>query len=323
MNLIDRFDKCRLWGGTRNPLLQKLRIYGIVNHVVAFAANVVLPIYFEWTKDKPCHALPKNSGRKKKVIISLTSFPKRIGTLHLTIESMLRQSVKPDKIILYLTKSQVPDIETLPKKLLDCRKRGLEIVLCDDEIRSHTKYFYAMQQYPDDVIITVDDDLFYRSDLVASHLQNAERFPDCAIANWAKRIVPGTDKYNHWPDVLGSKPKRSKNMLVFGVSSVLYPPHALHEDAFNVTNIRNLCLTADDVWLTAMLLKKGTEIVYSGYTYNHLPVHISNNETLYSGNCCGRNQTCIDNINKYYEERGEERPFYDIPLKNEKTDKKE
>lgn len=127
-----------------------------------------------------------------------------MATLHLVIESILRQSVKLDKVVLYLTKSQVPDVEKLSRKLLDCRKRGLEIKLCDDEIRSHTKYFYAMQEFPDDIVITVDDDLFYRSDLVATHLMNAEKYPGCVIANWVKRIIPGKTKYTEWPDGSGA-----------------------------------------------------------------------------------------------------------------------
>lgn len=316
MNLIDYFDNCRFWGCGRNPLLQKVRFYGVVNTLVALLANMVLPVYFGLTKNRACNALQQKSSRKRRVIVSLTSFPKRLATLHLVIESILRQSVKPDKVVLYLTKSQVPSVEKLPRKLLNCCDRGLEIVLCDDEIRSHTKYFYAMQQFPDDIIITVDDDLFYRSDLVATHLKNAEEHPNCVIANWTKRIIPETLKYNEWPDVTGNVPQKSKNMLILGVSSVLYPPHSLHSDAFNVENIRKLTLTADDVWITAMLLKQGTDILYSGYRFNHLPVYIRNNETLISGNYV-RNQICVDEINKYYEERGEKRPFIDIPKINE------
>lgn len=315
MNLIDFFDNCRFWGGKRNGLLQRIKFYGIINRLVDILANIILPIYFSLSKNNIAYAIPKSKVNSKfRVIISLTSFPKRLPTLHLVIESLLRQTVMPDKIILYLTQSQVPDMTVLPKKLTDLQKRGLEIILCPDEIRSHTKYFYAMQQYPDDVIITVDDDLFYRSDLVEVHLKNMEKYPNCVIANWVKEIIPGKGKYTEWPDKTG-KLEKSKNYLILGVSSVLYPPHALHPDAFHVENIRNLSLTADDIWLTAMLLKQGTNIVFSGYTYNHLPVYIRNNETLISGNYV-RNQICIDKINKYYQQKSEERPFVDIPIRN-------
>lgn len=311
MSLIDLFDNCRFWNKNRNPILNKIHFYGLINWLTTITANTILPIYFKLT-----HASLKvnQDTNRQKIIVSITSFPKRLHTLHLVIESLLRQTIMPDKIILYLTRSQVHDINTLPKTLKNLQKRGLEIVLCPDEIRSHTKYFYAMQQYPDDVVITVDDDLFYRSDLIETHLRNMERYPDCVIANWVKEIIPGKEKYTEWPDKTG-RPDKSKNYLILGVASVLYPPHSLHSDAFNVENIRNLSLTADDIWITAMLLKKGTEILFTGYKYNHLPVLIRNNETLISGNYV-RNQICIDEINKYYQQRGEERPFIDIPIRN-------
>lgn len=313
MNPIDFFDNLRFWSGKRNKILDKLKVYGIVNKIAEISANLFLPIYFNATKGNKNYRI--NSELKDpKVVVSLTSFPKRLPTLHLVIESLLRQSVKPDKIILYLTQSQVPDINKLPKKLLAQRDRGLEIKLCPDEIRSHTKYYYAFKEFPEASVITVDDDLFYKSDLLETHLKNSEKHPGHVVSNWIKEIIPGKYKYTEWPDGK-DKPILSKNLLILGVASVLYPPHSVHEDIFNVDAIKNLTLTADDVWLTAMILKKGTPIYYSAYKYNHLPVRIKNNETLISVNY-ERNQKCIDNINNYYKNKGELRPFIEIPIKN-------
>lgn len=314
MTLVDFFDKLRFWGSHRNRLLQSLRVYGVWNKITEFTANLILPVYFSLTKNNPLHRLPVETESDPKVVVSLTSFPKRIPTLHLVIETLLRQSVKPDKIILYLTQSQIPNVEALPKQLLEQRSRGLEIVLCPDEIRSHTKYYYAFRDYPNAKVITVDDDLFYRSDLIATHLENSKKHPGCVIANWVKEIIPGTPKYNEWPD-LADTPKLSKNLLILGVSSVLYPPKSVHPDIFNVDNIKALTLTADDIWITAMILKKGTSVYYTAYKYNHLPVWIKNNETLISGNYI-RNQQCIDNINNYYQFNQKCRPFIDLPGKN-------
>jgi len=283
------------------------------NKMIEIIANITLPLYFKVTrKNKKYSIIPKE---KPNIVISLTSFPKRLCTLNLVIETLFRQSIKPDRIILYLTASQIPDIKMLPKKLLDQCKRGLEIVLCPDNIRSHTKYYYAFRSFPDATVITVDDDLYYRSDLIETHIKNAKEHPNCVIANWAKEIIPGKTKYNDWPDLDIHTPKKSKNMLILGVSSVLYPPKSVHEDIFNIENIQKLTLTADDVWLSAMILKKGTPVYFSAYDYRHLAVHISNNETLISGNYI-RNQQCIDAINHYYECNGEDRPFIDIPKRN-------
>ncbi len=314
MNIVDFFDKIRFWGTNRNKILQKLRFYGFINKLIEVSANIVIPIYFSLTRNNTKYRITIQKANNHSIIVSITSFPKQLPTLHLVIETILRQSVKPDKIILYLTSAQIKNIEYLPKRLLSLRKRGLEIILCPDEIRSHTKYYYAFKTYPEDIIITVDDDLYYRSDLIESLLKNAASNPECIIANWVKEIIPGKNNYNEWPDPLPIQ-KKSKNFLILGVGGVLYPPNSVHHDIFNIENIKNLSLTADDIWLTAMLLKKGTPVLYSTYKYNFLPVRIKNNETLISGNYI-RNQKCIDAINNYYQNKMEERPFIDIPYKN-------
>lgn len=314
MSLIDTFDRLRFWGEGRHKWLATLHFYGVANATVSTVANAVLPLYFKFTKHRRKYSLAKSCGDCKttpKVVVSLTSFPKRFQTLHLVVEGLLRQSVRPDHIVLYLTAAQVPEVEKLPRKLLALRKRGLEIRLCPDEIRSHTKYFYAMQEFPDDIVITVDDDLFYRSDLVESLLQCHKEHPGHIIANWVKRINSDTDRYAWWPDVT-DRPQSSNRFLLLGVSGVLYPPKSLHPDVFDADNIKALSLTADDVWLSAMALRQGTPIYYTHYRYNHLPVHIRNNETLISGNYV-RNQQCVDAINAHYSSLGEPRPFIDLP----------
>ena len=40
------------------------------------------------------------------VVVSLTSFPKRIDTVDIVIKSMFKQTVIPDKILLYLSKEE-------------------------------------------------------------------------------------------------------------------------------------------------------------------------------------------------------------------------
>lgn len=299
-------DKLRCWGSDRNRTLERLKVYGFWNHLVTLVANIILPLYFKLTANDKANSLKLADDRQKGVIVSLTSFGPRLKKLWLVIESLMRQKVKPDKIILYLTASQVQDISKLPQSLLKLQKRGLEIILCPDNIRSHTKYYYAMTQNPESIVITVDDDLFYRSDLIEELMRSHDEYPDAICANWVKEILPGENKYAKWPD--GHKREVKKNFLLLGVSGVLYPPHALHEDAYNVDNIIKLCLTADDVWLSCMAIKKGTPILFTNYRYNHLPVMIPNNETLISVNM-ERNQVQVNNLNRYYLEKTGGEPF--------------
>lgn len=118
----------------------------------------------------------KKRKEKKRIIISLTSYPKRIGDVWITIETLLRQTVKPDMIILWLADTQFNGIESLPKKLIDLQKSGLTIRFCKD-LKSHKKYFYTMQEYPEDLIILVDDDMFYPYDMIEKLLKLHYEYP--------------------------------------------------------------------------------------------------------------------------------------------------
>lgn len=100
MNIVDFFDKIRFWGTNRNKILQKLRFYGFINKLIEVSANIVIPIYFSLTRNNTKYRITTQKANNHSIIVSITSFPKRLPTLHLVIETILRQSVKPDKIIL-------------------------------------------------------------------------------------------------------------------------------------------------------------------------------------------------------------------------------
>ena len=206
--------------------------------------------------------------------------------------------------MLCLTRSQIQDISLLPKELIALQERGLEIVFCDEEIRSHTKYWNAFRDNPDDVVITVDDDIIYRSDLIEVLFEYHKRFPNSIIVNWAKvisRKKDGLSSYNGWRETNeGDVGIERQNYSLFGVAGVLYPPHSMFDDCLNTELIKSLCPTADDVWLSAQAILKRTKFVFTGYKQNHLPVSIKNNETLLSINST-RNQVQIQRINDYYE----------------------
>ena len=313
MNLIDFFDKCRFWGTNRNKFLSKIYFYPIVNNIVSIVANCVLPLYFEITKNNPKYSIFNSDKNKTKdrIIVSLTSFPVRIPKLWLVVETILRNKVKPDKIVLYL---QLQKTEDIPYKLYRMKDRGVEFVLCDTSLRSHNKYYHAFKSFPNDCIITIDDDMFYKSDFVETLINNHKKFPNLIITNWAKKISKNTPLYRGWGEPNGSEV--SVALLPIGVAGVLYPPNSLYQDVLDENLIKSLSMTADDVWLTAMALLKGTEKYFSEYEYNHLPVLIKNNITLAEANVGQNvNQNCVDNINNYYQEKLGIRPFIDLVKK--------
>ena len=83
------------------------------------------------------------------LIVSLTSYPKRMNYIHNTIKSLIEQSEIPDRIILWLAEEEFPGREKdFPSELLECMGQGLEVRWCEN-LRSHKKYFYTMMQFPE------------------------------------------------------------------------------------------------------------------------------------------------------------------------------
>lgn len=207
-----------------------------------------------------------NRKRRQKIIVSLTTYPKRIGTIWLTIETLLRQSMKPDEVILWLADTQFPNgLADLPEKLLRLRERGLTIRFCED-LRSHKKYYHALVEYPYDLVVLADDDMFYPRDTIRKLMEMHRKWPEDICCMTAQVIEPDLHTLpSRWrnPRLDEHTLQHSARIQAFTGSGTLIPPQALHSDAFDRDRIRALCLHADDLWVTFMALRKGTKITTS------------------------------------------------------------
>lgn len=105
----------------------------------------------------------------KPIVVSLTSYGKKIHEVYLVVESIFQQTVKANKIVLWLSEKDF-SIETLPIVLKRQMERGLEIRLCKD-VRSYTKVIYAFKEYAGCHIISVDDDMVYPFDMIEQFVE--------------------------------------------------------------------------------------------------------------------------------------------------------
>lgn len=304
--MINYFTKLYSAIKYKNSFLKKIKFYSLESFIIRNIGNFIIPIYFKFTCKKKNYRLNPNNGEtdRAKIIVSLTSFPLRMKRLHFVIESILRQSVKPDMIILWLCKEEVKSAEEIPKSLKKMQLRGLSIRFVEKRLRSHLKYYYAMKEYPNDIIITIDDDIMYPDNLIESLLACHHEHPKSICANYTI-IISKDGNGNLLPFILFEENKiknsESLNYLLMGVSGVLYPSGVLHKDLFDVNLITKLCPLADDLWLQTMALLQKTNVCQTSLLYRPLPVIIRNNTTLTSINIgTNRNDEQIQNIRKYY-----------------------
>lgn len=201
--------------------------------------------------------------RSPKLIVSLTSFPERTPEIHFTIYSLLTQDFKPDEVILWLAKEQYPNgLKDLPDTLLQLRQWGLAIKWCED-LRSYKKLLPTLQEYPDDMIVIVDDDVYYPKDWLKKLYDEHLKDPKTVIGHRLHHIRLGADSkplpYRQWQKNT-TKTKASYRNFLTGCGGILYPPHSLYKDVGNMALIRKLAPYADDIWFWAMSLLNGTKI---------------------------------------------------------------
>ena len=116
-----------------------------------------------------------------KTIISLTTIPSRFKYIGETLESLLAQDIKVDKIILYVPKYYKRFDEKLDK--LPPVPKGIVAKFSETDYGPATKILPAVKDFLDeDVrIIFCDDDRIYPKNLVSTLISASKKRPNDVI----------------------------------------------------------------------------------------------------------------------------------------------
>jgi hypothetical protein len=209
----------------------------------------------------------------KRVIVSLTSYPPAIRFVRDVALSILNGTVKPDKIVLYLTFSQFGENE-LPSDLIELQAQFpiFEIRNYDEEIRSYRKLIPALIDFPNDIIITIDDDVAYNKNMLQSLLRLHKLYPAVIFAHRAKQLSLDkpyrTWKKYRWYKYLFKKHYHRYGNIFTGVGGVLYPPNSLKAEMLDSKLFRELAPTTDDIWFWAAAVANNTKIAPVPFGYS-------------------------------------------------------
>jgi len=210
---------------------------------------------------------------KRQVIISMTSFPAAIDYAEKAIRSLLEGSMLPDKVVLYLTYAQFGEAG-IPKWLTELQESDpiFEVRDYDTDIRSYRKLIPALEDFPEAVIVTVDDDVHYHPDMLRDLLRLHEKMPNAVIAHRAKRIRKDKPykkwmKYR-WYHFLFKQIHVSFSTLQTGVGGVLYPPHSLCPEMLDPDLFTSLAPTNDDIWFWAAAARQGFPVIPVPFGHN-------------------------------------------------------
>ena len=255
--------------------------------------NSVITRRIDWLKEKVMSCTERGVTEKlyngEEVIVSLTSFGKRINEVYLAIESIMQGTLKPNRIVLWLSEDEFRG-QLLPQALQLQQMRGLEIDYCED-IRSYKKILPTLKKYPEACIVTIDDDVMYEFDLLENLLRAHYHAPDDICACRMHRIA--LDEHNKpksylkWDLLINPDCKSNLHFLTSG-GGTLFPPHCFIDEFKNQTAFMSLCPFADDIWINAMILLSGKQIskafTHSKLGCDYLEIRLDQDDALSKDN---------------------------------------
>jgi hypothetical protein len=214
--------------------------------------------FFRYLVVKRTKSLAGPQGQKKPLfIVTMTSYGKRVkATAPYAVASILNQTEQPDKIVLWLGYGT-----SIPGALKKLVNKGLEIRFTED-VGPHTKLVPALLAFPDDVLITADDDTKYTPTWFKQLKDAYKKDPARIYCHRANEMVLDNN-YNARPvqnwRIEVSEFNNSRLMQFTGVCGVLYPPKSLHPLCTNKDEFKKLSPYNDDTWFWAMALLQGTQ----------------------------------------------------------------
>ena len=198
----------------------------------------------------------------------MTTIPSRKKRLEDNINSILNQSWQGfEKYCINiddnLSKEDYEFYDNL--KQLDNR---IEINICEHKWRSCNKLLPTITKYPEDVVITVDDDTNYPIDSLKTLVEEYEKNPDCIITHEVNPIIVRNGKFEMYVDCLDIKMKQ-KEFGKYLSNCCLFPPHVFdNSDVFDYEKMIE-CTdgTHDELWFWVNSTINGVHCIGLNYVY--------------------------------------------------------
>lgn len=217
---------------------------------------------------------------KIPIYISLTSIFRNQDKLYKTLETILKQITKPDKIYIYLSEeSYILDTGFKNKIITD---KNLLKLLNDNtiinikwvkNIGSYRKLLPILEEKWDEdcFIITIDDDCIFSDDLI-KNLINDYNIHKCVISY--RGFTPDFNELKNFDYI---KRKNLENISLYNFSTngagTLWKPQFFHNTdklIFNQDIFLKTCSVSDDIWFYIIRIKNNVNCYIGNKNFGKL-----------------------------------------------------
>jgi hypothetical protein len=122
----------------------------------------------------------------EKIILTMTTWPKRIKNIPHTLSSILEGNMLPDKICINLSLEEFPnkeeDFPIEVQNFINEHKNIIELHWLVNNTKTWKKIIPTLYRYPFDYTISCDDDFIYPKDFVESFIKKHKEYPNKPIS---------------------------------------------------------------------------------------------------------------------------------------------
>jgi hypothetical protein len=192
--------------------------------------------------------------------VCLTTYGKRIETVHLAIESIARGRDRPSRLILWIDDAKL--MQNITPGLRRLQQRGLEIKSCQD-FGPHKKYYPYIASLQEILVplVTADDDLIYSRCWLKNLNEEYRRFPNVINCYRARTITfedAEISKYMQWEFVTSTQAS-FRHFAGSGAGAIIpIELQALLKQ--RGSEFVQCCPRADDIWLHVQGLRAGYRV---------------------------------------------------------------
>lgn len=242
-----------------------------------------------------------STKKRSNIIISLSTIPSRIELIDPTLNSLLDQTVRPEKIYLNVPKFSIRENRAyvIPDRLKN--HPIIEVVEVDKDWGPATKMIPTLLREADrdTPILVLDDDYVYTKNLVETYVKSMEEI-DHAVLCLKGWNLPYEMNHKNKIRYRGMETKDFKRVDLFeGSSSYLVKPSFFPKEMFDYERAPKEAFYCDDIWVSGNLAKSQIPILimpFCGWiprllnfsTRNTIRLATKENRDDYNENCIYR-----------------------------------
>ena len=195
-------------------------------------------------------------------IVSLTSHTKsRLEQLpKFLFNSLLKYNKTNFKVVLTLYKDDIQYITKDLQSLID--NNLIELIVAEENLKSHLKYFYVMQKYKNLPIITIDDDIIYPVKMFEYMLEEHRKNPNVVLCRSCQQFTYTNNEINNTKQWLWNPINDIAHINhAEGYAGILYPPNCLNISNDLIPEIYDTIMS-DDIYLSILEIRNRVKVYY-------------------------------------------------------------